>query len=330
MTENSGNNEVKTTPVVSVICITYNHHNFIKKTLDGFLIQKTNFPFEVIIHDDASQDGTQEIIKEYETLYPNIIKPIYQIENQFSKKVNIGKEFILSKIKGTYIALCEGDDYWIDPLKLQKQVDFLDQNEEYGLVYTEIDRIDENENIIDRSFFKHDSSPTCETFEDYLMHAPFRAPCTWLFRKSVYKERPKRYTVSDFPMLLDIVAHSKIYMLEDTTAKYRVLKESASHFTNLNRLYSFMKGVYQVQMDYAEKYKVSEEVIKTIKIKYAFDSYNFAVAQQDISQIKAADKLLIDYPELSYKFKIIKLLSKIRIGRFLVKARLVKLLKYKQ
>ena len=110
---------------LSVICLTYNHEKFIRQALDGFVMQKTNFPFEVIVHDDASTDETAKIIREYEIKYPELIKPIYQKENLWQKGIPT-KNYIYPKINGKYVALCEGDDYWTDPLKLQKQVDFLE------------------------------------------------------------------------------------------------------------------------------------------------------------------------------------------------------------
>ena len=122
--------------LVTVICLTYNHEKYIRECIDGFVMQKTNFAYEVIIHDDASTDNTAEIIKEYQQKYPDIIIPILQTENQYSKKVPIGKTFIYPRAKGKYIALCEGDDYWIDPYKLQKQVDFLEDNPDYVLSHT--------------------------------------------------------------------------------------------------------------------------------------------------------------------------------------------------
>lgn len=115
--------------LVSVSCITYNHAPYIRKCLDGFLMQKTNFEFEIIIHDDASTDGTADIIREYEKKYADIIFPIYQKENQWSKGKKPNWDFNAPRWRGKYIAICEGDDYWTDPLKLQKQVDFLENNE---------------------------------------------------------------------------------------------------------------------------------------------------------------------------------------------------------
>lgn len=108
-------------PLVSICCITYNHENYIRNAIEGFLIQKTDFPFEIIIHDDASTDSTANIIKEYEKKFPDLIKPIYQIENQHSKGRK-ATPIAFKAARGKYIALCEGDDYWIDPLKLQKQI----------------------------------------------------------------------------------------------------------------------------------------------------------------------------------------------------------------
>ena len=115
---------------LSIHCLTYNHAPFIRQTLDGFVMQKTNFPFEVLIHDDASTDGTADIIREYEAKYPDIIKPIYQTENQYSQGIKIGFTHLYPRAKGKYLAMCEGDDYWTDPFKLQKQYDALEQHPE--------------------------------------------------------------------------------------------------------------------------------------------------------------------------------------------------------
>lgn len=118
--------------MVSICCLTYNHAPFIRQCLDGFIMQKTNFAFEVLIHDDASTDGTEEIIREYEAKYPDIIKPLYEKENQWVKGRRGSAVFNFPRVRGKYIAMCEGDDYWTDSLKLQKQVDFLEENPEYS------------------------------------------------------------------------------------------------------------------------------------------------------------------------------------------------------
>lgn len=121
-------------PKVSISCLAFNHEPFIRKALDGFVMQETDFEFEVLIHDDASTDNTAEIIREYEKEFPHIIKPVYQTENQWKKGNRGSSVHNFPRASGEYIALCEGDDYWTDPKKLQRQVDFLDNHEEYALV----------------------------------------------------------------------------------------------------------------------------------------------------------------------------------------------------
>ena len=118
---------------VSIICNTYNQEQYIRSALDGFVMQKTAFLFEVLIHDDASTDKTAEIIREYTDQYPNMFKPIYETENQYSQGVDILADLQCSRAAGRYIALCEGDDYWIDPCKLQKQYDAMERHPEIDM-----------------------------------------------------------------------------------------------------------------------------------------------------------------------------------------------------
>ena len=119
---------------LSVVCITYNHEKFIRRALDGFVMQRTNFSFDVLIHDDASTDRTADIIREYEQKYPDLFTVIYEKENQWKKK-DICRDIVFPKVRGEYVALCEGDDYWTDPLKLHKQVEFLETHPEYAICF---------------------------------------------------------------------------------------------------------------------------------------------------------------------------------------------------
>lgn len=113
-------------PLVSIYCLTYNHEDYIQDCLYGFVMQKTDFPFEVIVHDDASTDNTAKIVREFQSRYPEIIKPIFQSTNQYQKHVAILREYIFPRVKGKYVAICEGDDYWTDDTKLQRQVDLME------------------------------------------------------------------------------------------------------------------------------------------------------------------------------------------------------------
>ena len=125
------NKEIK----VTVRCITYNQKEYIRQCLDGFVLQQTNFRFEAIVHDDASTDGTAEIVREYAEKFPDIIKPIFETENQYSNHDGSLGRILNAHTRGKYVAICEGDDYWTDPHKLQKQADFLDANPQCSLTY---------------------------------------------------------------------------------------------------------------------------------------------------------------------------------------------------
>ena len=130
-------------PVLSVLCHTFNHAGYIAETIEGFLSQVVDFPCEIIIHDDASTDGTADIVRDYERRFPGIVKSICQTVNQYSQ----GKRPIrltLSAAQGRYIAMCEGDDVWVDSSKLQKQVSFLEDNPEYVVCYHDAEVFDEN------------------------------------------------------------------------------------------------------------------------------------------------------------------------------------------
>lgn len=132
---------------VTVYCWAYNHEKYIRKALEGFVNQKTCFDYEVLIHDDASTDKTAEIIREYELKYPDIVKPIYQKENQYSKGINIANEYLLPRTLGKYVAFCEGDDYWVDENKLQRQYDIMESNPKVYLCTHSVQCVSEDCNI---------------------------------------------------------------------------------------------------------------------------------------------------------------------------------------
>lgn len=121
-----------TEPLVSIVCHSYNHAGFVKDALNGFLMQRTDFPFEIVVHDDASDDGTAKIIEDYAERFPRILRPILQKENQFSQ----GRRpawFSFPAAKGKYIAICEGDDYWLDEDKIARQASFLERNPAFSV-----------------------------------------------------------------------------------------------------------------------------------------------------------------------------------------------------
>ena len=142
-------------PLVAIHCFVYNHEPYLRDCFEGFVMQQTNFPFVAIVHDDASTDGSAAIIREYEEKYPHIFKPIYETENQYSKHDDSLEQIMNDAIDASgakYVAMCEGDDYWTDPLKLQKQVDFMEANPEYVLCCHRYKIYNQNDGMWDKDY----------------------------------------------------------------------------------------------------------------------------------------------------------------------------------
>jgi glycosyltransferase involved in cell wall biosynthesis len=240
-----------TTPLVSIICVTYNHGKYISKALDGFIMQETSFPFEIIVHDDASKDNTAAIIKEYELKYPDLVVTIYQKENQFSKKVDIGTEFIFPKARGKYIAFCEGDDCWTDPRKLQKQADFLEANSQYGLVHTKFSVIDENDNAVTEESLRiiQENIRDGKVFYNLLDGPNFISTLTVMFRKEILMNilrntSPRVLSVAqDYYLWLRISDVSEIKYLDFNSANYR---RTSTGLTSLGKNSNFFTPRYLV------------------------------------------------------------------------------------
>jgi glycosyltransferase involved in cell wall biosynthesis len=210
-------------PLVSIFSWTYNHRDYIKSSIDSILDQKTNFKIEIIIHDDASNDGTTEIIKEYEYKYPKIFNNILQKENQWSQGKSVMNQ-LFQKSQGRYIALMHGDDYWIDPLKLQRQVDFMESNHEYNLVFTNFSILNQNsekfsiKTHLDR--FNSDKTFKCKdiTYNNLI-------PTLTVLLRNNNLSYPKKYETiypGDWPLWVYLSLNGKIRYLNFKSSVYRL------------------------------------------------------------------------------------------------------------
>ncbi len=254
-------------PVVSVICLAYNHSRYIRKCLDGFVMQQTDFRYEVIIHDDASDDGTDLIIKEYADRYPDIFVPVYQTVNQYSQGVPIGKAFLYPRAKGKYIAECEGDDYWTDPLKLQKQVDFLESHPDYVLCSTNCNMlIEKTGEIVPWILGTED-----EISMEYLMENNRVATLTVLYRADVLDDYLNDFSVDmpkflmgDYPMWIYFRSRGKIRKLPDVTAMYLNREGSESHKTDRFEYVKFMMSSFDLRVYCNKKLNLR---IKNIRLR---------------------------------------------------------------
>lgn len=210
---------------VSILCITYNHEKYIKQALDGFVMQKTKFPFVAIIGDDCSSDETTKIIAEYASKYPNIIKPIFH-----EKNVGIEENFltICEYCNSEYVAVCEGDDYWTDPLKLQKQIDYLDAHPECSICFHPVKVTIEGAPDLDSFFPTSEMREHKEILElNDLAKQNFIQTNSCVYRWAFGKDQkvrevfPKNIIPGDWYMHLLHAKRGKIGFIDEVMAVYR-------------------------------------------------------------------------------------------------------------
>jgi glycosyltransferase involved in cell wall biosynthesis len=251
--------------LVSVCMITYNHEEFISQAIEGILMQNCNFQVELLIGEDYSTDYTRQICQEYASKYSNI--------NLLPSETNLGMipnfRRTLSACNGKYIALCEGDDYWTDPYKLQKQVDFLESHPDYTMLHT-------NKAVLFNNKLHTDNSLVIKSgyiFEE-LMFVPLISTLTVLCRADFLKDslarvslliESRNWLMGDFPLWLDIAQNHQIAYLNKVTGVYRFLDESVSHSKNNDKSYRFEHSVIDVKEYY---YKIYTNAAK--KVSYRF------------------------------------------------------------
>lgn len=215
--------------IVAIYSIVYNHADFIRDCLEGFVMQKTNFRFVAIVHDDASTDQTAEIIREYAERYPELIQPIFEKENQYSK-CDGSLARIMNKAMvesgADYIAMCEGDDYWTDPYKLQKQVDFMEENKQYSACFHNARVLDENNHI---SLFNSLEESYIQPSESIIKRHWFIPTASLMYRNFVaeYPDVMKN-EIRDYAIELYYASRGPFYYMDDVMSVYRLHQDSAS------------------------------------------------------------------------------------------------------
>lgn len=269
--------------LVSISCTTYNHAPYIRECLEGFLMQKCDFAYEILIHDDASTDGTIDIIKEYQEKYPEIIKPYIQKENQWSKGVRgMNAKYNFSRAQGKYIALCEGDDYWTDPLKLQKQVDFLEENPDYVLTGHLRIVVDENGNELPHNKYRKNSLYTqCLLFRNIL--------------KDDFLNYKSNISNGDTFLITYLRNFGKVKVFDFVGSAYRVSNSGVWSKKEANFRNSESRKSLLLMLEFFKKYKYykSEQIIKGYLIDNEI-SYHRHIKEMSFSNyIKLVIKCLL-------------------------------------
>lgn len=210
---------------VSIICNAYNHEAYIADALEGFVMQKTTFPFEVLVHDDASTDNTAQIIREYEEKYPQLIKPIYETENQYSKQDGSLERIQYGRARGDYIALCEGDDYWTDPLKLQKQFDAMERNPQVDMCAHQASMYDCRVGKVTQVLTPVQESRILTADEVIRGGGGYFATNSLFFRKTIQEKIPmfRQYLELDYTIQIHGALRGGVLFLDDNMSVYRLL-----------------------------------------------------------------------------------------------------------
>lgn len=259
-------------PLVVIHSLTFNHEPYLRKALDGFVMQQTKFPFVAVVHDDASTDKTAQILREYAERFPEIILPIFEEENQWSKKGALDeiKKAYIEATGAKYVATCEGDDCWIDPYKLQKQVEILEKDSSVSLIHTGFNVIN-NDNL-------ELKSPKYESFNkigrsgfvlEELLRRNYILTCTVMVRKDIfnsyfYINSPSKM---DYLTFLTAAIEGNIYYLPDKTSQYRV-SEQGQMLSNANGVAIKFSMIYRYFLDQYLKNKISFKGFKNnFKVK---------------------------------------------------------------
>jgi glycosyltransferase involved in cell wall biosynthesis len=286
-------------PVVSVLMLAYNHAKYICQAIEGVAAQKTSCPIELIIGEDCSPDNTLDVALSYQKKYPDLIRIITGDVNVGSRKNSYRLE---TAARGKYIAYCEGDDYWHDPIKLQNQVDFLETNPDYGLVFTNADSFDVTTGK--RTKFAVPVRPElCEEDDPYVQQltgAMIIWPLTVCVRKElslqILKECPEitdpSYAMGDTQRYLEIAHRTKIKYMPLSTATRNLLPESATHSNNIDKKAKFIESSQRLTLHYLDKYPLPSNRDREVRTWVAKRALYYAYLCQDSKKASAEMKAL--------------------------------------
>lgn len=272
--------------LVSVLCPTYNQAPFIRQCLDSVLTQQTTFRYEILINDDCSTDGTTKIVQEYANKYSSLIRLFLHDQNQFTQGVDIIRDILLPEAKGKYIAICEGDDYWINPNKLQHQADLMEQEPETGLVYTYFYKYSEQQKKrTEFHFHEHEGN-----VYDYIL----ASKCTiWyltvMMRKSLMLAAPlldtRKYFTGDIFWYYWVTLHAKTRLLREYTGVYRLLDTSVSHFVDRRKKIDFFYKSSNTRLYFVQNYppRSNPSFASLVTKKSLINCFKYALAHGDYS-----------------------------------------------
>ena len=288
---------------VAIDCLVYNHEPYLRDCLEGFVMQQTDFPFVAIVHDDASTDHSADIIREYAAKYPDIIHPIYETENQWSKSDGSLTKIMDAAIDATgakYIAMCEGDDYWTDPLKLQKQVDFLEEHSEYSLCFHSCKTLMIDTDKMRDEFLVEDMSGESSIYQ--LAQGNYIHTLSVVYRKynGVHSKRKSLGPCmpGDYVLWMLLAEHGKIWKFKESMGVYR-----------------YGCGVWTADKKYIIQGIRTLETYNKLWLALS-DSRAKEILSQQIFNMERA--LFAEMQHIEHDYRIVKNSKAYRLGKFLL------------
>lgn len=283
--------------MVSVVCTNYNKGDWLHEAIDSFLAQKTSFDFEILLIDDKSTDHSVDIIKKYAAKYPGRIRALYNSEN-----LGITKTWkkVCKEVKGKYVARCDGDDYWIDDQKLQKQVDLLESSKDARWCSTDYDVIDPFGKILQTGAIESGAYTRPTSYEEMLATKGMTMASTWLvdtkLMLEVNEELDPEAVDDTFNIQLDLFQKTRLTYLPDATAVYRLNEGSDSKPLAIEAAQKRDERLLETQIQYLRKYKDVdyEDVIERLLRRSSVADDRLRLIQRQRSLIEEQERMIAD------------------------------------
>ncbi len=314
---------------MTVRCLTYNHAPFIRQCLESIVSQKTDFAFKVVIHDDASTDGTTEIVREFAERYPDLIEANIKDENLYSRDYRLFQKTIYTGLEGKYVAWCDADDFWTDDLKLQKQVDFLEAHPDYALVCSDALIVDRAGQEIKRNRTRNFGESASRDLVQGCNPIISSSACFRLDIVNDYlalmSQMPFESKMGDYPLWIYVSLQGSIYQFDENMVAYRVLTSSASHSRDLKFIKVFRNSSLELALWFNEHFRIG---VPPRKIKNSFakirlrelSEFDRQTYWQEYKKAVKDDWGIVANPKVMV-ITVIRLLLNMKVSAFMEKLR---------